>query len=132
MRTYLVLYLVSTDFGADDLVPTVPFIAIVLSPLQQSIMKLEYLPMTQSARDALIAGSFLWFLFAITVGFRLLGRVRGIGLGADDVLSLIALVSKRCIHRLGLPSDDEQFMSLSSIGLSASGESSSRKRMVTE
>jgi hypothetical protein len=57
-------------------------------------MKLEYLPLTRPARDSLIAGACLWVLFAITVGFRLLGRVRGIGLGADDVLSTIALVSK--------------------------------------
>lgn len=50
--------------------------------------------MTGSARDSLIAISVLWVLFAVTVGFRLLGRVRGMGLGADDLLSVIALVGQ--------------------------------------
>ena len=51
--------------------------------------------MTRSARDALIAGACLWVLFAITVGFRITGRVKGIGLGADDILSVTALVGKQ-------------------------------------
>ena len=51
--------------------------------------------MTESARDSLIATSVLWVLFAITVGFRLLGRFRGIGLGLDDILSVVALVSNQ-------------------------------------
>lgn len=48
--------------------------------------------MTGSARDSLIAIAVLWVLFAITVVFRFLGRMRGIGLGLDDVLSAVALV----------------------------------------
>lgn len=49
--------------------------------------------MTGSARDSLIAIAVLWVIFAITVGFRFLGRLRGIGLGLDDILSAVALVS---------------------------------------
>ena len=48
--------------------------------------------MTTSARDSLIAISFLWVLFGVVVGFRLLGRIRGIGIGADDILALSAFV----------------------------------------
>jgi hypothetical protein len=58
-------------------------------------MELQYLPMTRSARDALIAGACLWVLFAITVGFRVYGRIKGIGLGSDDILSMVALVCKQ-------------------------------------
>ena len=56
-------------------------------------IKTEPIPMTGSARDSLIAISVLWILFAVTVGFRFLGRIRGIGLGLDDILSAVALVS---------------------------------------
>ena len=56
-------------------------------------IKTESIPMTGSARDSLIAIAVLWVMFAITVGFRLLGRIRGIGLGLDDILSVTALVS---------------------------------------
>jgi hypothetical protein len=56
-------------------------------------IKTEPIPMTGSARDSLIAISVLWFLFAITVGFRFLGRIQGVGLGLDDILSVVALVS---------------------------------------
>jgi hypothetical protein len=52
-----------------------------------------YIPMTDPARRALIAMSVLWVAFAIVVFFRWLGRIRGAGIGADDVLSLVALVS---------------------------------------
>lgn len=55
-------------------------------------VKTEPIPMTGSARDSLIAISVLWVLFAVTVGFRLAGRLRGMGIGADDVLSVVALV----------------------------------------
>lgn len=55
--------------------------------------KTEPIPMTGSARDSLIAISVLWVLFAVTVGFRLVGRIRGMGLGLDDILSVVALVS---------------------------------------
>jgi hypothetical protein len=53
----------------------------------------EYVGMTRQARDALIAMSVLWVLFAIVVVFRLLGRVRGAGIGPDDILSCVACVS---------------------------------------
>lgn len=57
--------------------------------------------MTGSARDSLIAISVLWVLFAITVAFRFAGRMRGIGLGLDDVLSAVALVSNPQLHEVG-------------------------------
>lgn len=61
-----------------------------------------YVPMTGEARDALIAICVLWVLFAATVFFRMLGRIRGAGVGADDILSLIALVScKPCMCPIG-------------------------------
>ncbi|QDS70014.1 hypothetical protein FKW77_003597 [Venturia effusa] len=52
----------------------------------------EHIPMTGSARDSLIAISVLWAVFAVIVGFRLAGRIRGMGLGSDDILSVVALV----------------------------------------
>jgi hypothetical protein len=52
-----------------------------------------YVPMTDEARRALITISVLWVLFAVVVFFRWVGRIRGAGIGADDVLSLVALVS---------------------------------------
>ncbi|KAH6633054.1 hypothetical protein C7974DRAFT_163968 [Boeremia exigua] len=55
-------------------------------------IKTEPLPMTGSARDSLIAIAVLWIMFAITVGFRFLGRLQGIGLGLDDILSAVALI----------------------------------------
>jgi hypothetical protein len=61
-------------------------------------MELTFLPMTRKARDGLIAGAFLWILFAITMYYRVMGRVRGAGLGADDFLSMIALVRKSRDH----------------------------------
>lgn len=51
-----------------------------------------HVPMTDVARDALIATAVLWVAFAIVVFLRLLGRFQGAGVGADDVLSLLALV----------------------------------------
>ncbi len=57
------------------------------------LVETESIPMTGSARDSLIAIAVLWVMFAITVAFRFLGRMRGIGLGMDDVLSAVALVS---------------------------------------
>lgn len=54
-----------------------------------------YVPMTDQARDALIAVPVLWVAFAIVVGFRLVGRYKGAGIGVDDVLSLVACVSCR-------------------------------------
>ena len=56
-------------------------------------MAREDIPMTTSARDSLIAIAVLWVLFGIVVGFRLLGRIRGIGIGLDDILALSAFVS---------------------------------------
>ncbi|GKT54356.1 hypothetical protein ColTof4_06500 [Colletotrichum tofieldiae] len=49
-----------------------------------------YIPMTTSARDSLIAICFLWVLFASVVAARVWGRFRGIGIGGDDVLALVA------------------------------------------
>lgn len=48
--------------------------------------------MTSSARDSLIAIVFLWVLFGVIVFFRLLGRIQGVGIGPDDLLSLTALI----------------------------------------
>lgn len=56
-----------------------------------------FIPMTDDARDGLIAIAVLWALFAMTVFFRILGRVRGAGIGLDDVLSLVALVSPKLL-----------------------------------
>ncbi|KAF1347433.1 hypothetical protein EJ07DRAFT_169694 [Lizonia empirigonia] len=67
-----------------------------------AFIKTEPIPMTRSARDSLIAISMLWAVFATTVSFRLAGRIRGIGLGLDDILSVVAL-----------------FLSASTIGLNA-------------
>lgn len=72
-------------------------------------IKTEPIPMTGSARDSLIAISVLWIVFATTVGFRVLGRIRGIGLGLDDILSVVSLVSDFCaepleVYRLQVPS----------------------------
>ncbi|TEA15262.1 Satratoxin biosynthesis SC1 cluster protein 4 [Colletotrichum sidae] len=50
----------------------------------------QYIPMTTSARDSLIAVCFLWVIFATVVFARLWGRFRGIGIGGDDVLAVIA------------------------------------------
>ncbi|KAL6707624.1 hypothetical protein ACN47E_003974 [Coniothyrium glycines] len=55
-------------------------------------LQTKYLPMTASARDSLIAMSVLWLFFVATVGFRLVGRHRGPGIGLDDCLSTAALV----------------------------------------
>jgi len=55
-------------------------------------IKMVPIPITGPARDSLIAIAILWVMFAITVGFRFLGRLRGIGLGLDDILSAVALV----------------------------------------
>jgi hypothetical protein len=55
--------------------------------------KSVHVPMTGGARDALIGTSVLLALFATTVFFRLLGRFRGVGIGVDDILSTLAMVS---------------------------------------
>lgn len=52
----------------------------------------EYIAMTRQARDSLIAIAVLWVICAAVVFFRLMGRVRGAGIGPDDVLSSVALV----------------------------------------
>lgn len=57
----------------------------------------KYIPMTRQAQDSLIAIAVLWVIGAAVVGFRLLGRVRGAGIGPDDVLSCVALVCLRNI-----------------------------------
>lgn len=48
--------------------------------------------MTTSARDSLVAISVLWVLFAVVVGFRLVGRIKGVGVGADDIFALSGCV----------------------------------------
>ena len=53
--------------------------------------------MTDTARDALIGICFLYVINGVVVIFRLLGRVRGIGIGVDDVLAVAAFV---CISKL--------------------------------
>jgi hypothetical protein len=55
--------------------------------------EMMYVGMTDEARRALITISVLWVAFAVVVFFRWLGRIRGAGIGADDILSLVALVS---------------------------------------
>jgi hypothetical protein len=52
----------------------------------------EYIAMTRQAQDSLIAIAVLWVICAAVVGFRLMGRVQGAGIGPDDVLSCVALV----------------------------------------
>jgi len=52
----------------------------------------QYVGMTRQARDALITIAALWAVFAVVVVFRVLGRVRGAGIGLDDILSCVALV----------------------------------------
>lgn len=58
--------------------------------------------MTASARDSLIAICVLWVLVTVVVFLRLLGRHRGFGIGADDILSVVALVSYLIYHELEL------------------------------
>ncbi|KAL2018689.1 hypothetical protein VTK56DRAFT_524 [Thermocarpiscus australiensis] len=55
-------------------------------------MAREEIPMVGSARGSLIGICFLWVLFGVVVSFRLLGRIRGMGIGADDILSLTAFL----------------------------------------
>jgi hypothetical protein len=54
---------------------------------------IEYVGMTRQGRDSLIAMSVLWVILTVVVGFRLLGRLKGAGIGADDVLACVACVS---------------------------------------
>jgi len=61
--------------------------------------EVRHVDMTKQARDALITIAVLWVLFAAVVFFRLLGRLRGAGIGPDDVLSCVALV---CLWRITL------------------------------
>jgi len=56
--------------------------------------------MTTKARDALIAIAILWVVFAAVVFLRLVGRLRGAGIGPDDVLSCVALVCQQEINRV--------------------------------
>ncbi|KAK0708014.1 hypothetical protein B0H67DRAFT_326060 [Lasiosphaeris hirsuta] len=48
------------------------------------------IPMTGHARSAIVGICFLWVIFVVTMGFRLLGRHRGIGIGLDDALAVLA------------------------------------------
>ncbi|KAF2996147.1 hypothetical protein E8E14_000009 [Neopestalotiopsis sp. 37M] len=55
------------------------------------------IPMTDSARDALIANVVLLFGSAIFVFLRIYGRITGPGLGIDDVLAVVALMVTICV-----------------------------------
>ncbi|ETS81523.1 hypothetical protein PFICI_06525 [Pestalotiopsis fici W106-1] len=55
------------------------------------------IPMSKSARDALIANVVLLLASAIFVVLRIYGRVTGPGLGIDDLLAVIALVVTICV-----------------------------------
>jgi hypothetical protein len=50
------------------------------------------IPMTGSARDSLIAMSVLWVVFTSAVVFRVYGRMRGPGMGVDDIFAIVAVV----------------------------------------
>ena len=54
--------------------------------------EVKHVGMTRQARDALITIAVLWVIFAAVVFMRLVGRLRGAGIGPDDVLSCVALV----------------------------------------
>ncbi|KAF4459441.1 integral membrane [Fusarium albosuccineum] len=83
-------------------------------------MEREYIPMVPKARDALIAISFLWVIFAIVVFLRLLGRIRGIGLGVDDILAAVALVCHYdSLTRMDIILTLTQVLSGSTIGMNA-------------
>lgn len=81
----------------------------------------EYIPMTPPARDALIAISFLWVLFLTVVTLRLVGRAKGAGIGADDVLSAVACVrSQPAPQPLSFDAaDPKQALSGSTIGFNS-------------
>ncbi|KAL2151656.1 hypothetical protein VTH82DRAFT_6754 [Thermothelomyces myriococcoides] len=55
-------------------------------------MAREDIPMVKSARDSVIGISFLWAVLLAIVSLRFLGRIRGAGIGPDDILSLIACI----------------------------------------
>lgn len=55
----------------------------------------HYIPMTDGCRDALIAMCILWLLVAGVIFLRVLGRYRGIGIGGDDILVVVAFVSSQ-------------------------------------
>jgi hypothetical protein len=57
--------------------------------------EVRHVDMTRQARDALITIAVLWIIFAAVVCLRLVGRLRGAGIGPDDVLSCVALVCVR-------------------------------------
>ncbi|KAF9878086.1 hypothetical protein CkaCkLH20_04662 [Colletotrichum karsti] len=60
------------------------------TPGEVATPSLQYIPMTTSARDSLIAICVLWSVTAAVVVARLWGRFRGIGIGGDDILAAIA------------------------------------------
>lgn len=66
--------------------------------------EVKHVGMTRQARDALITIAVLWVIFAAVVFMRLIGRLRGAGIGPDDVLSCVALVClwefRRCYGNL--------------------------------
>ncbi|KAF2853870.1 hypothetical protein T440DRAFT_487162 [Plenodomus tracheiphilus IPT5] len=56
------------------------------------VLKTIYLGMTASARNSLIAMCVLWVLFVSVICLRVRGRMRGPGLGLDDILSMVAFL----------------------------------------
>ncbi|KAL2185867.1 hypothetical protein L209DRAFT_779968 [Thermothelomyces heterothallicus CBS 203.75] len=48
--------------------------------------------MVRSARDSLIGISFLGVVLGVIVFMRFLGRIQGVGIGPDDILSLVGFV----------------------------------------
>ena len=64
-------------------------------------MAREHIPMMPEARDALIAIVFLWVIFGGVVFFRFLGRIQGVGLGADDFLALASFVRFLFLPQVG-------------------------------
>ncbi|KAL0931545.1 uncharacterized protein CTRU02_214280 [Colletotrichum truncatum] len=60
------------------------------APAEVVAPPLQYVPMTKGAQNSLIAISFLWVIFATVVFARLWGRFRGVGIGGDDILAVVA------------------------------------------
>ncbi|KAF4831246.1 Satratoxin biosynthesis SC1 cluster protein 4 [Colletotrichum tropicale] len=60
------------------------------TPAEVATLPVQYIPMTTSARNSLIAIGCLCVVFVSVVFARLWGRFRGIGIGGDDILAVIA------------------------------------------
>ncbi|KAK4196581.1 hypothetical protein QBC40DRAFT_287048 [Triangularia verruculosa] len=55
-----------------------------------------HLPMVKRARDAMIAISILWVVFGFILAGRMFARHRGIGIGLDDILAVVAFCLTGC------------------------------------